>query len=331
MKFRLLAILALALVTSSAAAEMIPRSGFSSGNWNGAAYTNDKSGQFSHCAISAKYVSGNTLYFSVNADASVSVAVVGQLGLTEGQQFPVALYVDRRRPFYGTAQALSSDFALLNIREFEAAMTAFQKGYVLRIEALGGLTEYDLVGTYRALEAARQCARANYRYTAAPQVRDKTAMFQVSTMIISDLGLSDFRYLSDKELRERGWENSVAWTSEQFGVTGLSLIMPAEQNMDLRSTDPADTQFIASGCGGDYATSARSIDLDNSGSARELRLICTEEDRVSETYLSKFLNGNQVVYTVLVFEDANAALPRSAPRPEQSERATIRAARFMSE
>lgn len=304
---------------------------FSSGNWVGGAYASNQTGRFSHCAISARYASGNTLLFSVNRDASISVAVSGPLGLTRGQQFPVTLYVDQRRPFYGTAEATSPNFARLTIRDFSAALTAFKKGYVLRIKALGGYTRYGLKGTFRALEKARKCAVSHYAYVAAPKAVDKSEMYQLSTMIIADLGLDKFRYLNNQELRERGWENAVAWSAKKSGVAGLSLIVSAARDTDLRSTDAADIQFIARDCGGDYATSARSISLENSGrTARELRLICTDGNQTAEVFLSKFLQGNRLVYTVLMFKKREAKLSANAPRPKQIESATIRAANFMS-
>lgn len=315
-------------------AEQISGSSFSSDNWVGAAYTFDETGSFSHCAISARYKSGNTLYFSINSDATVSIAVSGQLGLQRGQRFPVALYIDRRQPFYGNAEAVDENFALLNLDNFSAAMDAFKRGFVLKIEALGQLSEYSLQGTYRALTAARECVERHYRYSstsATPNAVDKTAMFQISTSVISSLGIYDFRYLSPAELAERGWEKSVAWVSEGHQITGLSTTLPSDGITDLRETDPADTQFIASSCGGDYATSARSMDLDGVAAGRELRLICNTGQTTEEFYLSKFFAGDKVVYSLLIFGGSatRSELPRS--HAERSKEATVFAAKFMLE
>jgi len=50
-----------AAVSSPPEAGEIPRTAFASGNWSGAAYTDDETGQFSHCAMSGSYVSGDDL------------------------------------------------------------------------------------------------------------------------------------------------------------------------------------------------------------------------------------------------------------------------------
>ncbi|SEK08242.1 hypothetical protein MAA5396_04762 [Marinovum algicola] len=318
---RIASFFAVVLLSAQAAAEEIPRSSFGHGNWSGAAYTNDLTGKFSHCAISAAYNHGSTLHFSINFDASVTVGVSGNLGLTAGQTFPVALYVDRRRPFYGNASAIDSSFAILNIRDFDAAMDAFKKGHYLNIEALGTVTPYSLKGTYRALEAARRCALRNFDYAAAPKATatsDKTVLFQLATMVISELGANDFRFLSESELSERGWSNAVAWEADESGVAGFSLIVSDVTIDDLRESDPDDTQFIAQGCNGDYATSSRGISLDDNHQARELRMVCNAPAGQSETYLTKFFSGPDVIYTLLVFDENYSGSP-GAGRSQKNE------------
>lgn len=149
----------LVLAASSVQAEFIPGSEFGHGNWEGGAYTFSGTNEFSHCAISVDFVSGDTLYFGVNSDASITVGVSSEnYRLTPDQSFPVALYVDRRRPFYATAKAIDEGFAILTIEDFSAAMDAFGRGQSLRLESNLVTGHYDLTGSFRALEAARQCA-----------------------------------------------------------------------------------------------------------------------------------------------------------------------------
>ena len=328
-------------LASPSFSEQIPGSQFSFGNWQGAAYTSDENGAFSHCVISAVYNSGNTLLFSVNRDASVSVGVAGNLGLRAGQQFPVALYVDRRSPFFGTATAISESMAVLNITDFEGAMTAFRKGFVLRIEALGGYTEYSLAGTFRALEEATECALKFYQYSAtgprgssvASQnqgaQKDKTVLFQLSTMVISDLGIDRFRYLSEAELSERSWNSAVAWVADEYQMSGLVVSAPREGLVSLRDTDASDTQFVARECPGDYATFTRSVEVEGGAAeARELRLVCNVGEAQSQFFLTKFFANDEIFYTLIKF-DGTEANPESKDRSEASKNAALRAASFV--
>jgi hypothetical protein len=103
------------LPATDAFAEMIPRSEFAYQNWQGAAYTFEGTSDFSHCVISASYVSGDILYLSVNAGGTVGVGVQSSnLRLSVGETFPVTLMIDGRAPIYATATAATTDFATLN-------------------------------------------------------------------------------------------------------------------------------------------------------------------------------------------------------------------------
>lgn len=330
----LFSFLVFAGLASPTYSEQIVGSQFSFGNWQGSAYTFEDTGAFSHCVISAAYVAGNTLLFSVNRDATVSVGVAGNLGLRPGQQFPVALYVDRRSPFFGTATAMSESMAVLKLSDFEAAMTAFRKGFFLRIEALGGYTDYSLAGTFRALEEATQCALKYYKYSANASQnpgtqKDKTVLFQLSTMVISDLGIDKFRYLSESELSERSWNSAVAWVADEYQMSGLVVSTPREGSVSLRDTDASDTQFVAAECPGDYATYTRAVEVKGGATeARELRLVCNVGESQSQFFLTKFFAGDEIFYTLIKF-DGTEANPESRDRSEASKNAALRAASFI--
>ncbi|MCR9151233.1 MAG: hypothetical protein NXH83_13745 [Rhodobacteraceae bacterium] len=330
---------ALMLASSTAVADPIPGSAFKVGNWEGGAYSFDDTGAFSHCSISAGYISGDTLYFTVNRQATVTVAVgsPGLTGIPVGQSFPVALYVDRRAPFYGTATVLLDGFAALEIPEFDRALESFKRGYVLTIQGAGREGQYDLTGTFRALEATRQCAIRYFNYASAPSAPapapvDKTVTFQLATTVLTGLGIQDFRFLSQSELDEIGQSNSVAWVAPDYGLFGWSLLVPREPGQDdLRATDAGDTAYLAQGCNGDYATSARSIALKDGDSARELRLICSDADGEAEHFVSKFFAGDFVVYNALTFVPGQGDRPADKAPPQWSEDATLRAASFFAD
>ena len=311
----------------------IEGSTYSYGNWWGMAYVSEQTGAFSHCAISANYLSGLGLIFSISRDLSVGIGVAGPLNLVEGQAIPVSLHVDNRPPFFGQANAISEDFAALHIVDFDSAMSAFQRGRTLRLDALGNRFFFDLTGTFRALDATQKCVQRYFNYQkqsvpAASRQIDRTAMFQLSTQIISALGISDARYLTEAELADLGWSNTVVWESDGSGVNGISMIVPlGEEFVSLRATDPEDTAFIALSCDGDYATSARSLGLEGISEARELRLLCTEEQGVSEVYLSKLLGDNHIVYNILLFSATHSSTQED--RRKSSEAAALQAASFV--
>src|SRR3977135_3254494 len=71
------------------------------GNWKGGAYTNDQTGDFSHCVAGASYDSG--IYFMVLIDQGSGWSLGFQhpkWSLKKDQSFPIALTFDGRAPFY---------------------------------------------------------------------------------------------------------------------------------------------------------------------------------------------------------------------------------------
>lgn len=331
------------LIAHSAAAEYIPGSDIQAGNWSGAAYTHDYSGAFSHCVVSASYVSGDTLLLSVNQNATVSVGVVSPgLELQKGQEIPVALFIDRRAPFYGSAVAIDTDFATLVLPDFENALTALQKGRTLVIKSVAGSGTYDLTGTFRALNQTLDCAVRHLDYVAKPDAPsapidheassppvDKTLLFQVATGMIADMGISDFVYLSEADTKELFESDAVAWNSPSMGILGGVVAVSAGAMEQLRQTDAADFAFLSGSCEGEVATTARNVSMPDYQS-RELRSICVEGDNATESLLNKTLVGKTVLYTLLVF-DTTSQVSEPSTRQQMSEQAALRAASFVKE
>lgn len=346
--------LALGLATAAAtaaSAEEIIGSAFSTGNWEGAAYTFSGSTEFSHCAVSVGYVSGDTLYLSVNSDASVTVGVESpSFRFTPGESFPAALYVDSRQPFHGTADVLEPTFLVIGIADFDGAMQALTRGRALRVEGRGPLGNFDLTGSFRALEAARSCAISQLEFAAAGGIpklvappapaasapvaaappnsaSDRTVLFQIATEMIAEIGVRRFRYLDAAESRDIAGRDSVFWIAEEAGLYGGAVIVPLA-GAELRDSDSGDLGFVSSECQGDVATSTRSIAVDGL-EGREIRGLCIEADGQIETLLTKIRIGDAALYTILAFGDgADAAT--SQERRRISESVAIRAANFVA-
>jgi hypothetical protein len=292
----------------------IPGSAFESGNWQGVAYAHDVTGEFSHCAISAPYRSGDTLFFGVTRDATVTVGIMGPaLGLRDGETFPVILQVDRRRPLQAVATAAGDDFAWLEIEDFSAAMDAFRRGFVLTIFGQGREGQYNLDGTFRALEATRQCAMRYLDYRSPrnaepPQTSqiDPALTYQIATSMITELGLSDARYLTQAELREIELAGSAYWVSEATGVEGGAMLFDLSSDApSIRETDTTVAEYLSRGCLGDVATMAKS--LEGEFPARQVRVLCVDDDSTRESYATTTDVGSIRLISVLRFDTAQDA------------------------
>ncbi|GMG85258.1 hypothetical protein LNKW23_44750 [Paralimibaculum aggregatum] len=141
----------------AAAAEIAP---LRLGNWQGGAYSDDRTGAFSHCAASARYRSGITLLFSVTRERSWSMGVSSpDWRLRPGATYPIRYRVDGGAVHDAAALARSPVLAQVMLPASERLFLSFRKGRMLRIAAAGRVLEFRLDGTARLLTALLGCAR----------------------------------------------------------------------------------------------------------------------------------------------------------------------------
>lgn len=333
----------LALLPTMLVAKEIQGSYFSYGNWIGAAYTNDQTGSFSHCAVTAEYVTGDTLIFSLDRSGAVGVGVSSpELNLQPGTRFPVSVEVDNRRSFTADAVAKSSDLAILYIDNLEAALNAFRRGFNLQIEAIiegeyvrGG---YSLKGTFRALDMMTECAvehistRVGYdgSTNSNPESNsfDEAILYQVATKTIATLDIQNFVFATSDELKSAGLgQNVVRWAAPDNGLTATFLALPTATGTNLKDLDADDTKFLSAKCTDEYVSSARNINEENLV-IREIRVACAQGNTITEHFLNKFQFRNHLIYSWFEFVGTPQVKSRQSSQ-EKSEKAAILAAKFL--
>ncbi|WP_136659006.1 hypothetical protein [Nitratireductor sp. XY-223] len=290
-----------------AQADVIPGTQYDHGVWIGAAYTSATTGKFDHCAVSAKFRSGDRLYLSLNFDSTLTVGITNSsFRFTAGESFPIVLSVDNRKLFGGRAMARSETFLIVTFEEIEALIPALKRGSQMRLESDPVKGIYSLRGSSRALDATLKCAIDNSDYAEKPAdtapLFDKSLLYQIATGMIAEVGATDFVYLTDKEVEELGFVGAVVWKSVSAGVVGVVLLTPAGEGEELHDSDSADIEELTRGCSGDVLSGIRSVKSSDLPT-REIRVICTDEKIVEETIASKVLLDGAVLYTMLVFLD----------------------------
>ena len=94
-------------LASSAFAGFIDGSRISYGNWTGGAYFSEETGLFSHCAVSARYLTGNTLFFSLTREYSLNVGVQIQEPLFKDyREFQTTVKIDKFDAVFSNATVL---------------------------------------------------------------------------------------------------------------------------------------------------------------------------------------------------------------------------------
>jgi hypothetical protein len=303
------------IAATPALAEFIQGSDIDSGNWAGGAYTDDASGAFSHCAISAEYVSGDELFMSVNGDATVTVGVLSPaFNLAEGQTFAVTLQIDRRSPFYGSAYANGTNFATLVLPDLESALTALRRGRTLVLYSDWGSSSYDLTGTNRALNETLQCAIDYINYvgksappavtnTPPPQTSSITQdqLDQVAREMVAAFEIKDAAFYSREELQGYIAHQAAVFSSANSGILFGAMAAAAGPINSLKDTDAEDFVFLTSSCEGESSTATRSLNVPGFES-REVRATCQSQAGRSDSILSKTRVGSDILYTFFVFD-----------------------------
>jgi len=117
------------LIALSAAEARGPYGSINVGNWKGGAYTNDQSGEFSHCAAGVGYDSG--IYFMVTVDLGGGWSLGlhnPKWTLTKNQDFQIALTFDGQRPFNVQGAALSENLIRVPMPVDSTLIAQFAQG-----------------------------------------------------------------------------------------------------------------------------------------------------------------------------------------------------------
>ena len=134
------------------------------GSWKGGIYINDKTGEFSHCVVSADYKSGITLLFSVTKSFNWQVGFSKKTwNLTIGKKYRVRYQVDRHKVFSGTARALTKKLSTIKLPATARLFNQMRRGRLLKVEAGDDLLKFNLTGTKRMLSKLLRCAKRNKR------------------------------------------------------------------------------------------------------------------------------------------------------------------------
>ena len=128
------------------------------GNWKGGAYTNDQSGEFTHCAAGAGYDSG--IYFMVMIDKGGGWALGlfnSKWTVTNNQTFQIALTFDGRQPFNVQGAAIGSNLIRVPMPINSTLIAEFRKATAMTAFTQGQLFQFKLDQTAVLLPTLANC------------------------------------------------------------------------------------------------------------------------------------------------------------------------------
>lgn len=159
------ALLALGVLVSSgfagAEADAKVMYNFQTGPWKAGAYSSNRTGEFSHCAASARYKSGITLVFSVNKAYQWKMSFAkSSWRLTKGNSYPIRYRIDRRNVFRSRAVALNPKMAIMPLPG-KGLFNQMRRGRKLYVQTKKDVLTFNLNGSSRMLASLVRCVKKN--------------------------------------------------------------------------------------------------------------------------------------------------------------------------
>jgi S1-C subfamily serine protease len=128
------------------------------GNWKGGAYTNDKSGAFTHCAAGASYDSGVYFMVSLGEDSGWRLGFAhDSWQLTPGQAFALALTFDGQAAVHVQGMPIGAKLVNVQMPANSALIAQFRKAKMMTAFAQGQLFQFNLNQTAQLLPALANC------------------------------------------------------------------------------------------------------------------------------------------------------------------------------
>jgi hypothetical protein len=132
------------------------------GLWTGGSFTNDQTGEFSHCAASVSYVGGNILLVGILANGEWELGFMNEnWQLVVGQGIPVDLNFDGDSPSRVYAIPITKNMAIVTMPKNSSIIKKFKEANRMDAFALNTLLPFNLDGTKPLFPALINCIKSN--------------------------------------------------------------------------------------------------------------------------------------------------------------------------
>jgi S1-C subfamily serine protease len=146
------------VASSSTSSARGPYGSITLGNWQGGAYTNDKTGVFSHCAAGAIYDSGIYFVVSIGEDSGWRLGFAHESWqLTPGEAFALALTFDGQPAINVQGMPVGAHLVNVQMPVNSSLIAQFRKAKVMTAFAQGQLFQFNLNQTAQLLPALANC------------------------------------------------------------------------------------------------------------------------------------------------------------------------------
>jgi hypothetical protein len=318
MKFFLRVALGVACLTTAHAATLETTN---IDGWLVGAYSDDRTGQFRHCASSTPYKSGITLVFAVGKDFTWSMGFANpQWQLRPGAEYDLIYWIDAGPKLTARGRANNKALVEVPLIDSRSLFESFRRGYQLSVQAAGETFLFNLNSSGKALAATLDCTK---RYLArstgtasnpfatpppAPQgqvgMAESNARTEATILIaniLSAAGIPGFRVVPREKIPDDFKSYDAVWTTDDVigtvKIVSSQTVSSAEELATLVMASDAQT------CKGVFA-SGRYPTQQKTGATR-LRTGCSGSEHPIEVdyTIAPRAKGGFIVFGVLADEE----------------------------
>jgi hypothetical protein len=157
---------------------------FKRGLWSGGAYTDDRSGAFTHCSAGVAYESGINLFVLLTEDYRWWLGFINpKWSLTPNLKKPIRLRLDDSAPFDRLATIPSRQLVLVPLPDSSRLLDTFRRSSTLALDAEGQSFSFKLNDTMAVIDRLVGCVRTSI----ALDARARTTAASTTAPVASDM------------------------------------------------------------------------------------------------------------------------------------------------
>lgn len=269
-----IAALTAATITVAAPARAETLETFTVGQWEGAAFANEESGTFTHCAVLADHDNGFTTGFSMGANGNWALDLIREdwdLEAGEAEELAVRIDQGQARELQGQTAAPKHMRALMP--KDDALIEALRKGRTLFVTRGTETHAFSLAGSSKALAALEECvARHGVRITP----RRVEATRGLIARVLQALDGKEAQLLDPETLGGPFARHEAVW---RWGdIMGILDIATTQDAPTVQAVAEALVAADGSNCAGDFDAGVLPGVEDEGPPAARLFTTCRQDD-----------------------------------------------------
>ena len=239
--------------------------------WIVGAYSDNRTGLFSHCATSVPYRSGLSLLFHLNRNYLWTMGFSNpRWQLNVGSEYSVSYNIDRGPRFYARGRVINNNFVQADLADSRALFENFRRGSRLHVQAGGDAFVFNLTNSSRALAATLECTQRHIARSSSsgspsaelsptpqgggPQSGDfRSEAASIAANVVANANIAGFRILSRDQITTELQRFDAVWTADN-GLVGTVTILTQQAGSGAEQVAASLMSADAQSCRGAFAS-----------------------------------------------------------------------------